>query len=159
MIRRVACLAVAALCTAGPTRSQPTVLPQNVTTAMNEEPPTTDRLPLRNVTLRVNGQPMVITPTDAEQIANALQRYLGAHESTAEGVALPRVAGMPWVDSRDTLRVGTWMVEARGDHLVLSLRDSPSRGTASGYQFTALLIHAESGWNVPSVGLSKLTYR
>ena len=158
MIRVVACLALAALCTAGPTRSQPTVLPQNVTTAMNEEPPATDFPLLRNVTLLVNGQPLVITRTDAEQIANALQRYVGAHESTADGVVLPRVAGRPWVDSRDTLRVGAWMVEARGEELVLTLRQPPSPGTASGYQFTGSLIHAESGWHVPSVGLSKLTY-
>ena len=158
MIRGFAWAAAGILFLAGQTRSEPTA-PHTLRTAMNNEPSSTDLPPLGNVTLAVDNQPLVITPTDAEQIANALQRYLVAHESTAEGVALPRVAGLPWVDSRGTLRVGTWMLESRGDHLVLTLRDPPRPGATFGYQFIGSLMHTTNDWQVPSVGLSRIKYR
>lgn len=127
-------------------------------TAMSE-PTSTDPAPLRNVTLTVDNQPVVITPADAEEIARALQRYLDANKVTDEGVPLPSQAGQPWVDSRGTLRIGSWMLGSRGDRLVLTLREAAQPGTKSGYQFIGALARTKSGWQVPSVGVSKIQYR
>lgn len=113
---------------------------------------------LHNVTVVINDQPLVITPADAEQIADALQRSLDAH-ATTDGVALPRVAGQTWIDSRGTLRFGAWMLGARGEHLVLTLRDAPAPGTTSAYLITGVVVRTAQGWQVPSVGLSRAQYR
>lgn len=114
---------------------------------------------LHNVTVVIGNRPLVITPADARQIADALQRYLDAHVTTDDGAHLPRVAGQTWVDSRGTLRFGAWMLGARGDHLVLTLRDAPTPGTTSAYLFTGLVVRTAEGWQVPSVGLSRVQYR
>ena len=114
---------------------------------------------LHNVTVVIDHQSFVITPADAAQIGAALQGYLDAHPTSADGAALPRVAGQAWVDSRGTLRFGAWMLGARGDHLVLTLRDAPAPGTTSAYLLTGLVVRTAQGWQVPSVGLSRVQYR
>lgn len=157
LIRSFAWVAAGALLLAGPARSAHSTLAA-LETAMNE-PIASGPPPLRSVTLQVDNQPLTIKPEDAGQIAHALQRYLDAHESTADGVPLPRAAGEPWVDSRGTLRIGTWMLESRGDRLVLTMRDAPQPGTRSGYQLTGALERTRDGWQVLSIGLARLGYR
>jgi hypothetical protein len=127
-------------------------------TAMKEQP-SGDPLPLRDVTLTIDGRPVVITPTDAVQIASALQRYLDAHKATQEGTPLPPAAGEPWVDSHNALRIGSWILGSRGDRLVLTLRAAPQPGATFGYQFIGSVEHTKDGWNVPSVGLSRIQYK
>ena len=114
---------------------------------------------LHDVSVVIDHQPFVITPADAVQIGAALQGYLDAHASTADDSVLPRVAGQTWIDSRGTLRFGAWMLGARGDHLVLTLRDAPAPGATSAYLFTGLVARTAQGWQVTSVGLSRVQYR
>lgn len=123
------------------------------------EPAITASPELQNVTVVIDRQPLVVTPADAAQIGAALQGYLDAHPTGADGSALPRVAGQAWVDSRGTLRFGAWMLGARGDHLVLTLRDAPAPGTTSAYLLTGLVVRTAQGWQVPSVALSRVEYR
>jgi hypothetical protein len=157
VILAFAWVAAGALLLAAPQRGE-SAATHALETAMNE-PTTADLPPLRSVTLTVDNRPLVITPADAEQIASALQRYLSAHESTDEGVPLPRDAGQPWVDSRGALRVGTWTLGSRGDGLVLTLRNAPQQGATSGHQFAGSVVLTANGWQVPSIGLSRMQYR
>jgi hypothetical protein len=105
---------------------------------------------------------MVITSSDVQEIKRALEEYLkNSKDEIAKNLPqnlireLPEKVGEAWIDQGGMVRISPWLLEARGDKLVLTYRAVPPT-TGFGYQFNALLQRPNQQWMIASITYAKL---
>jgi hypothetical protein len=105
---------------------------------------------------------IVITSQDVQEIKRALDDYLkNSRQEIAKNVPenlfpqVPEKTSLAQIDEDGVVRIGSWLLEARGDDLVLTYRAVPPT-TTFGYQFVAGLERPNQQWKVTSISFEKL---
>lgn len=71
---------------------------------------------------------------------------------------VPEKAGVGFIDKDGVVRIDRWVLQVRGDDLVLTYRFVPLT-TKFSYQFSASLERLNQQWKITSIGLERLTMR
>lgn len=114
------------------------------------------------VVLRLPTGDLRLVAADGEQMRDALVRYLRSAPSvrdipllTPESAAWMREADEVEIDE-GTMRVGAWLLQARGGAPVLAHR-SPAGG-GFGFQYVATLARGQQGWTIASLVWEKVRF-
>ena len=111
--------------------------------------------------LELGDQELVITRQDALEIKRALQAYLtSSQKQLRETIPANWIHVLPephnsWIDDQGLVHIDTWLLEARGDHAVLTHRPHSQGGHPLGCQFVAYLEHDAGKWTVSLVGFQR----
>jgi hypothetical protein len=117
----------------------------------------------QTVIVRASGE-FVVTLSTAQQIQRALETYLvSSREETEKALpgplfqGLPKDAGEAFINSAGQVRIGLWLLEARGDELVLTYRELPPHSGVN-IQYIAHLLQAEGTreWKVASITYARI---
>ena len=121
--------------------------------------------PSRDTILKLSGGDLVVSLADGREIAAALRRHLETDPRVAQipmlspnSLAWLRTGDEAAINSQGILRIGMWLLQARGDEAVLSYRPV-SDGSAFGYQYLAPLRRRDSHWEIVEIRWEKVFYR
>lgn len=104
--------------------------------------------------------PIALTREDARAIGRALIAFLEASGPAVRDDLLPTVEGLPgWIDGFGTVRIGNWVLSARGDDLVLTYRSKPEAGRGPVLFVAALEQRRPEGWVVTNLDRERLIPR
>jgi hypothetical protein len=104
---------------------------------------------------------------DAQAIATSLRHFLETDPSVKtvpmlgpDSSAWLRSGDTPFIDAQGLLRIGLWLLQARGDDLVLICREPGAPRGQMNYQYVASVSRDAAGqWRVAAVDWEKLPAR
>lgn len=119
--------------------------------------------PVSSTTVATSGGAVAIDLRDAQAIAVSLRQFLETDPSAKSvpmldpgSAAWLRPGDAPFIDREGRVRIGLWLLQARGDDLVLVWREPG----AVGYQYVASVVREASGrWRVAAAAWEKLLAR
>ena len=117
----------------------------------------------RTATLQTTSGALTVSLVDAQAMARSLTNFLETDPSVASIPMLDANSGarlrsgdQPFIDSRGFVRIGLWLLQARGSDLVLTWRE-PGK---VGYQVVASVGHTgTTGWHVTGIAREKILAR
>ena len=120
-----------------------------------------------STTVHVANRDVTLDLTDAQAMARSLKNFLETDPAVA---AIPllnansgawlRSGDQPFIDSRGFVRIGSWLLQARGDDLVLTYREPGGQPGQVGYQYVATVVRNDrERWHVAGVTWEKILSR
>ena len=118
-------------------------------------------------TLQTTSGPVALDIPDAQAIARALRDFLDTDPSVRSVPMLDTVSNAwlragdaPFVDSQGWVRIGLWLLQARGDAIVLICRAPGATTGQASYQFVASVsVDASRQWRITALQWEKLLAR
>ena len=118
-------------------------------------------------TLQTTRGPLVLDLNDAQAITRSLRNFLDTNPSVksipmldSTSYAWLRGGDAPFVDSDGWVRIGLWLLQARGDAVVLIYRAPGATTGQVSYQYVASVsFDARRQWQVTAINWEKLLAR
>jgi hypothetical protein len=116
----------------------------------------------KSTTIKVGGNTLTITLDDAKAMEAALVSYLAAADTKEiedRDELLQWTRGGPsWIDENGIVRISEWLLEVRGQDLVLTYRMQGMEDAPAIKGYAARLAHEDS-WRVVSVHVVRIRRR
>lgn len=118
-------------------------------------------------TLQTTNGTLTLGLVDAQAMARSLRNFLETDPSVAAIPMLDANSGawlrsgdQPFIDSRGFVRIGLWLLQARGNDLVLTWREPGAVPGKVGYQYIASVGRTGTGsWHVTGIAWEKILAR
>ena len=118
-------------------------------------------------TLQTMRGPLVLDRDDAQAITGSLRHFLDTDPSVksiplldSTSHAWLRAGDAPFVDPDGGVRIGLWLLQARGDAVVLVCRAPGATTGQASYQYVASVsVDARRQWQVTAIAWEKLLAR
>ena len=120
-----------------------------------------------STTLQTTSGALTIGLADAQSMAGALKTFLETDPSVmlvpmlnANSPAWLRSGDTPFIDSRGTVRIGLWLLQARDDDIVLTYREAGGTPGKVGIQYVAAVGRVTgSNWRIRGIAWEKILAR
>ena len=117
--------------------------------------------------LQATSGELMLGLADAQSMARALKTFLETDPSVAlvpmldsDSPAWLRSGDTPFIDSRGTVRIGLWLLQARGDDLVLTYREAGGTPGKVGIQYVVAVGRvAGTEWRIRGIAWEKTLAR